>query len=69
MLHPDLVPWKRLESPSDWVAVYEINGLGLANGEPGEGVYGSKELLANAGACSIPMVNQLRAEWDGRVVG
>ena len=69
VLHPDLVPWKRLESPSDWVAVYEINGLGLANGEPGEGVYGSKELLANAKACSDPAVNKIRAEWDGRVVG
>ena len=69
MLHPDLVPWKRLESPSDWVAVYEIDGLGLANGETGEGVYGSKELLANAKACSDPAVNKIRAEWDGRVVG
>jgi len=69
VIHPDLVPWKRLESPSDWVAVYEINGLGLANGEPGEGVYGSKELLANAAACSDTTVNKIRAEWDGRVVG
>ena len=69
VLHPDLVPWKRLESPSEWVAVYEIDGLGLANGEPGEGVYGSKELLANAAACSDPAVNKIRAEFDARVVG
>jgi len=32
-------------------------------------VYTSKELLANAAACSDPTVNRLRAEWDGRVVG
>jgi hypothetical protein len=69
VLNPDLVPWKRLESPSDFVAVYEIDGQILANGEPGKGVYGSKELLANAAGCTDRVVNQLRAKWDGRVVG
>jgi hypothetical protein len=71
VLHPDLVPWKRLEGPSDWVAIYEIDGLGIANGEPGEGVFGSKELLANAKACAQadPRIMALRKEWDGRVVG
>ena len=69
VIHPDLVPWKRLEGPSDWVAVYEIDGQGIANGEPGEGVYGSKELLANAAACVAgdPLVMALRKEWDGRI--
>ena len=69
VIHPDLVPWKRLEGPSDWVAVYEIDGQGIGNGEPGEGVYGSKELLANAAACVAgdPMVMALRKEWDGRI--
>lgn len=71
MIHPDLVPWKRLEGPSDWVAVYEIDGHAIANGEPGEGVYGSKELLANAAACIAedPQLMQLRKEWNGRIVG
>jgi len=71
VLHPDLVPWKRLEGPSDWVAIYEIDGQGIANGEPGEGVYGSKELLANAAACGSgdPLIAEVRAKWDGRVVG
>jgi hypothetical protein len=64
-----LVPWKRLESPSDWVAVYEINGFGLANGEPEEGVYSSKELLANAAACADLAVNKIRGQFDARVVG
>lgn len=69
VLHPDLVPWKRLDGPSEWVAIYEIDGLGIANGEPGEGVYGSKELLANAKACAQadPQVMGLRKEWDGRI--
>jgi len=71
VLHPDLVPWKRLEGPSDWVAVYEIDGLGIANGEPNEGVYGSKEILANAAACASgdPLIAEVRQKWDGRVVG
>ena len=71
VLHPDLVPWKRLDGPSDWVAVYEIDGQGIANGEPNEGVYGSKEILANAAACGSgdPMIAEVRAKWDGRVVG
>lgn len=69
VLHPDLVPWKRLESPSDWVATYEIDGRVLNNGEPSEGVYTSKELLANAAACGDARVDELRAKWNGRVVG
>lgn len=71
VLHPDLVPWKRLEGPSDWVALYEIDGQAIANGEPGEGVYGSKELLANTEACvqADPTLMQLRGEWNGRIVG
>jgi hypothetical protein len=70
VLHPDLVPWKRLESPSDWVAVYEIDGQGLANGEPGEGVYGSKELLANAKACGSgnQFIADMRKDFGGRIV-
>ena len=69
VIHPDLVPWKRLEGPSDWVAVYEIDGTPVSNGEPGEGVYSSRELIANAAACVAgdPMVMALRKEWDGRI--
>jgi hypothetical protein len=51
--------------------VYEINGLGLANGEPGEGVYGSKELLANAAACTSgdEFIAEMRKDFGGRIVG
>jgi hypothetical protein len=69
VIHPDLVPWKRMESFSEWVAIYEINGQSIANGEPDEGVYASKELLANTAACvaADPQVMALRKEWDGRI--
>jgi hypothetical protein len=33
VLHPDLVPWKRKDGPDQWTAIYEINGVDLANGE------------------------------------
>lgn len=45
VMHPDMVPWKRLQSPNDMIAVYLINGAEYANGEPVEGVYSSKQLL------------------------
>jgi len=70
VLHPDLVPWERKESASEWQAIYIVNGKTLANGEPGDGVYSSKELLANADACSDKAVQKLRGEWSGsRVAG
>ena len=71
VLHPDLVPWKRLESPSDWVAVYEIDGCPVQNGEPTHDVFASTEILANPGACTgtSEWLMSLRKKWDGRVVG
>jgi len=71
VLHPDLVPWKRKDGPDEWTAVYEINGVDLANGEGDANVYTSKELLANPAACAggDPFVAELRQEFDGRVVG
>ena len=47
VLHPDMVLFERRESPSEWQAVYVVNGKQIANGAPGDGVYSSKELLAN----------------------
>ncbi len=71
VLHPDLVPWKRKDGPDEWTAIYEINGVDLANGEGDANVYTSKELLANPAACAggDPFVAELRQEFDGRIVG
>jgi hypothetical protein len=71
VLHPDLVPWKRKDGPDEWTAIYEINGVDLANGEGDANVYTSKELLANPAACAggDAFVAELRQEFDGRVVG
>lgn len=51
VLHPDLVPWQRIDSPKDWVAKYRIGKNEVMNGMPGPDVYSSKELLANPEAC------------------
>lgn len=52
VLHPDLVPWKMLESTTEWDAMYEIDGHSVANGEPDVCVFGSKEILANPTGCA-----------------
>jgi hypothetical protein len=72
VLHPDLVPWQRKDGPDELTAVYKINGVNVANGNPEiEGVWGSKELLANPAACTSGdgFIAQMRKEWGGRVVG
>ena len=72
VLHPDLVPWQRKDGPDEFTAVYEINGVNLANGDPEqEGVWGSKELLANAEACASgdPLIAEMRKDFGGRIVG
>lgn len=70
VLHPDMVPWERRESPSEWQAVYVVKGKTLANGEPDANVYSSKELVANAAACADEEVAEVRAQWStARVTG
>ena len=71
VLHPDLVPWQRKDGPDEFTAVYEINGVNVANGDPeNEGVWGSRELLANATACTSgdPLIKQMRREWGAKIV-
>lgn len=41
-----------LETDIDWVAVYEIDGNPVANGEPCAAVFSSKEIIANQRACA-----------------
>jgi hypothetical protein len=70
VLHPDMVPWM-MASGSDTEATYLIDGVAVRNGKAGDGVYGSKELVANPQACAHPSeaMVALRQEFDGRIVG
>jgi len=64
-LHPDLVPWPMLDSPDEWVAVYEVDGKPVKNGA---GHYASTELIANASACA----SGIKDEWSNfgaKIVG
>jgi hypothetical protein len=45
VLHPDLVPWKWLDSDDPWTAVYEIDGQAVRNGEADGNVIGSREIV------------------------
>ena len=62
-LHPDLVPWKMKDSSRDWIAVYEIDGNDVSNGEPDASVFSSKELIANAKGCTEPMTKAVKKVW------
>ncbi len=71
VLHPDLVPWMLQEGRDEWTAVYVIDGKPVGNGEPRQGVFSSRELLANPAACAggDAFVAEMRARFDGRIVG
>jgi hypothetical protein len=53
VLHPDLVNFERIESASEWKAIYIINGKRVENGEPDANVYSSKEIIANPDGCAM----------------
>ena len=71
VIHPDLVPWQRMEGPDQWTARYKINRKEVNNGDPSFDVYGSKELLANPAACTggNEYIKQMRQDFGGRIVG
>lgn len=70
IIHPDLVPWELKESSTEDTVVYVINGKDVINGNPENGAYNSREILANPDACASgnDYVNAIRDEFDGRIV-
>lgn len=69
VLHPELVPYKRLPSTSEHEAIYEIDGVPIRNGSPDAFVYSSKEILANPLACAHPdnTIELLRDSFGARI--
>jgi len=69
VLHPDLVPWQIKEGPDAMTAVYVIDGKDVANGEPNETTFTSKEILANPSMCANPddFIEEIRKD-GGRIV-
>jgi len=63
-LHPDLVPWHMFDG-SDWIAVYEVDGHKVRNGE---GETSSQELIDNASGCANPVVGKMKQIWPGAKV-
>jgi len=70
VLHPDLVPWKIRFGWCQFTGIYMIDGKEVANGEPNETTFTSKEILANPATCANPdrFVREMR-EIGGRVIG
>ena len=60
-----------LETDIDWVAVYEIDGKPVANGQPCATVFSSKEIIANPRACADPddFIKELRNEFGAFITG
>jgi CRISPR/Cas system-associated exonuclease Cas4 (RecB family) len=69
VLHPDLVPWKRLPADNPHEALYLIDNVPVRNGEADTNVYSSAELLANPEACAHAdaAVEELRSVFDARI--
>lgn len=68
VLHPDLVPWPRQESESEWEAVYVINGEPVRNGEGDANVFASSELIAGGALATDETVKELRRVFDAEIV-
>ena len=65
VFHPDLVPWKLVETKSDqWNACYEIDNQLVMNGEDG---YSSRELLVG-GPFGDPAIDMVREVFNGEMV-
>lgn len=67
VLNPYLVPWQVQPGPDDMTAVYIIDGKPVANGEPNETTFTSREILANPKICANPdeFIQDIRKDGGG----
>jgi hypothetical protein len=69
------VPWDRVDSDNAHEAVYIIDGKPVRNGDRNVAYdnqcFSSKEMVSNPNACANPdeVINELRSEFDARIVG
>lgn len=74
VMHPDMVHWKMdTEASTETVAAWIIDGHKVMNGDPaeGEGVYTTREIIANLAAASKPSAMQeaIRTKFNARIEG
>lgn len=53
------------DSDKEWIAVYEINGQDVRNGD---GEFSSQELINNAKGCASITVQNIKKIWPGAKV-
>ena len=70
VLHFDLSPYSPTWAEDGCSSVLKIDGHLVRNGEPADGCYSSKEVLADTRLCAArdPLVEALRKDFDGRIV-
>lgn len=66
-IHPDIVPWE-YRTERDYVIWLTPYGE-IAQGNPDAHIYSAAEVLANPEACAKGVGDEIRAMFDGRVVG
>jgi hypothetical protein len=66
-IHPDIVHWK-YRTERDYV-VWDTPWGEIAQGEPDANIYSASEVLANPEACAKGVAAEIRAAFDGKVVG
>jgi hypothetical protein len=66
-IHPDVVLWK-YRTERDYV-VWDTPWGEIAQGEPDANIYSASEVLANPEACAKGLGAEIRARFDGKVVG
>lgn len=70
VLHPDLVPWQRVEPLGEFEAAYVIEGQTVRNGEPCRETFASREIVFDPKSCAEKpqIVLDAREMFDGRII-
>lgn len=70
VVHFDLVPYPANWSEDGLSATFTVDGHTVNNGDPADGHYSSKEVLADPELCAVhdPFVEALRSGMDARIV-
>lgn len=67
LIHPDIVPWKYTAEGDE--VVWHTPFGDITNGVPDANIYAASEVLANPEACAKGLGAEIRAKFDGKVVG
>jgi len=69
VIHPDVVPYKMVDSKEDGIATYIIEGKAMKNGKRGGDVFSSKELISDPHSCvtADKFIMDTRKSFDAEI--